>query len=112
LVITLSMEIAGSHHARAGVGNAQQFERALHRAVFAEAAMQRDEAALEAFALQLDQVALGRVEGMRVDARDCSAFSTPVPDISETSRSADLPPIRTATLPKLGVLKAFTLLRC
>ena len=33
------------HHARAGVGDAQQLERALHRAVLAVAAVQRDEAA-------------------------------------------------------------------
>ena len=59
---------ARGHHARAGVGDAQQFQRALHRAVLAEAAVQRDEAALEALALELRQVALGRVEGMRIDA--------------------------------------------
>src|SRR6185369_15002525 len=32
---------------------------------------------------------------------NCSALSTPLPDISETSRSAERPPMRTATFPKL-----------
>src|SRR6185369_7301756 len=32
---------------------------------------------------------------------DCSALSTPLPDISDTSRSAERPPINTATFPKL-----------
>ena len=44
------------------------FQRALHGAVFAMAAMQGDEAAAETLALQLDQIALGRVEAMRIDA--------------------------------------------
>jgi hypothetical protein len=30
---------------------------------------------------------------------DCKALSTPLPDISDTSRSAERPPMRTATLP-------------
>jgi hypothetical protein len=65
---------ARSHHTRASVRNAQQFERALHGAVFAMAAMQRDEAACKAFALQLDQFAFGRIEGMRVDAARTQGF--------------------------------------
>ena len=56
------------HHAGAGVRDAEQFERALHRAVFAVAAVQRDEAAHEAVALEFDEIALARVEGVRVDA--------------------------------------------
>ena len=47
------------HHARAGVRDAEQLERALHRAVFAVAAVQRDEAAHEAVALEFDQIAFG-----------------------------------------------------
>jgi hypothetical protein len=59
LVMTLSMEMLEAitpDRCR----DAQQLERALHRAVLAEAAVQRDEAALEALALELRQVALGR----------------------------------------------------
>ena len=58
----------GGHDAAAGVRNAERLERALHRAVLAEAAVQRDEHAREAVARQLEQVALGRIERMRVDA--------------------------------------------
>jgi hypothetical protein len=49
---------------------------------------------------QLAQVALRGIEGMRIHALARNACSTPAPDISDTSRSADAPPIRTATLPK------------
>src|SRR5258706_5046770 len=55
-------------HAAAGVGNAEPFEDPLHGAVFAEAAMQGNEDALEAFLLERGEVFLLRVEGMRVDA--------------------------------------------
>ncbi len=48
-------------------GNLQRLERALDRAVLAEAAVQRDEHAIEAVALQLPQVALGGIERMRID---------------------------------------------
>src|SRR6185503_10551474 len=57
-----------AHHAAAGVGDAEHLERALDGAVLAAAAVQRDEAAREAFALQLEYVALRRIEGVRVDA--------------------------------------------
>ena len=56
------------HHAAAGVGNLQRLQRALHGAVLAEAAVQRDEDAREAVALQVEDVALGRIERMRVHA--------------------------------------------
>ena len=59
---------AASLHARAGVGQAQQLQRALHGAVFAVAAMQGDEAAGKAFAPQLAQVALCGVERVGVHA--------------------------------------------
>ena len=37
------------HHAAAGIGDAQQFQRALHRAVFAVTPMQRDKHAIKPF---------------------------------------------------------------
>ena len=78
----------------------QHLERALHRAVLAEAAVQRDEHAREAVALQLAQVALGRIERVRVHALARAApRARALPDMSEISRSADGPPISTATLP-------------
>src|SRR6185369_4868278 len=46
----------------------------LDGAVLAAAAVQRDEAARIAFALELEQVALGRIEGMRVDALRLERF--------------------------------------
>ena len=46
----------------------ERLQRALHGAVLAEAAVQRDEHAGEAFAAQLPQVALGGIERVRVDA--------------------------------------------
>src|SRR6185436_13602449 len=58
----------GGHDAASGVRNLQHLERALHRAVFAEPPMERDEDALEAFALQVEELALGRVEWLRVHA--------------------------------------------
>ena len=89
-------------HAAAGVGDAERLERALHGAVLAEAAVQRDEHAREAFALQVEQVALGRIErrARRRPSRAARA-STALPDMSEISRSADGPPISTATLPNV-----------
>ena len=68
LVADLVDRDGGRHHARAGVGNAEQLQRALHRAVLAEAAMQRDEAAIESAGLQFGQVPLGRIERVGVDA--------------------------------------------
>src|SRR6185295_586260 len=55
-------------HAAAGVWNAEPFEDALHRAVFAEAAVQRDEHALEALLFQGGEVALLWIERVGVDA--------------------------------------------
>src|SRR5206468_1774606 len=43
-------------------------QSALHRAVLAVAAVQRDEAAREALALQFAQLALRRIEGIGIDA--------------------------------------------
>ena len=68
LVRHLSIASAERHHAAAGVGDAHHLERALHRAVLAEATVQRDEGAREALALEVEEVALGRIEGVRVDA--------------------------------------------
>ena len=59
---------AGGHHAGTGVGNAEQLKRALHRAVFAVAAMQRHKAAVKAFVPELGQLAFGRIKGMRIHA--------------------------------------------
>jgi hypothetical protein len=71
------------HHAAAGVGDAHQFQRALHRAVFAVAAVQRDEDAGEALLAQRGQVLLGRVERVGVHplaavppARRCRTSAT------------------------------------
>ena len=82
-------------------GMPQQLERALHRAVLAEAAVQRDEDALRSLR------ASGRTGRARAGSNGCA--STPclaqrrraraLPDISEISRSADRPPSSTATLP-------------
>ena len=74
------------------VWDAQQLQRALHRAVLAVAAMQRDEAAVVAVGFQLGQVGMRRIEGMASTPRARSACSTPPPDISETSRSAECRP--------------------
>ena len=54
-------------------GMPQQLERALHGAVLAVAPVQRDEHALEALALQVGELALRRIEGMRVHAACCAA---------------------------------------
>ncbi|KAG1313781.1 hypothetical protein G6F62_014038 [Rhizopus arrhizus] len=56
------------HRAAAGVRDAQQFQGALDRAVFAIAAMQGDEHPVEAFSGQLGQAAFARVEQVRVHA--------------------------------------------
>ena len=91
----------GGHDAAAGVGDAQHLERALHRAVLAEAAVQRDEGAREALALQVEELALLRVEGVRVHALLAQRRrARALPEMSEISRSAEGPPIRTATLPR------------
>src|SRR5207248_5505376 len=52
----------------AGVRDAERFQRALHGPVFAETSVQRDEHAIEAVLLQLEQIAYGRIEWIRVDA--------------------------------------------
>src|SRR5690348_3163365 len=57
-----------THDAAARVRNAQRLERALDGAVLAEAAVQRDERALEALGLELVEGALGRIERVRVHA--------------------------------------------
>ena len=57
------------HHAAAGVGDAEQLERALHRAVLAEAAVQRDEArASKPSRFSSQRSRSRRIEGMRIDA--------------------------------------------
>jgi hypothetical protein len=56
------------HHAAAGVRDAELLEGALQAAVFAVAAVQRDEDAVEFFGGQVGQRAFGRVERMGVDA--------------------------------------------
>jgi hypothetical protein len=54
-------------HARPGVGNAEQFQRALHRAVFTPAAMQIDERALRTEGLERRQVVHRRIESKGID---------------------------------------------
>jgi hypothetical protein len=76
-----------------------QFQRALYRAVLAVTAVQRDEGAV--VTLERVKRLLGRIKGMGIDALpDCSAARTREPLLRDTSRSADEPPKRTATLPK------------
>ena len=78
------------HHAAAGVGDAHQFERALHRAVLAVAAVQRDERARASRrASSSNNGPLGRIEA-RAHRRPCAAaLRAPLPPvISEISRSA------------------------
>ena len=58
----------GSKNAGAHKRHSHQGEQPLDRAVLAAAAMQRDEGALEAVSLQFPQIALGRVEGVRIHA--------------------------------------------
>ena len=89
-----------TQHAAAGVGQAEQLERALHAAVLAARSVQRDEGAIEALRCA------ARPAARRADPRHahrcrgaCSAASTAAPDISEISRSVDAPPNSTATLP-------------
>src|SRR5690606_24251280 len=53
----------------AGVGNAEQVERALDRTVLAAAAVQGDEGAGVALALEIVERTLGRIEGMGIHAR-------------------------------------------
>src|SRR5215469_10421978 len=52
----------GSHDTAAGIRDAKHLERALHRSVFTEAAVQRDEYSIEALALELEDGALSRIE--------------------------------------------------
>src|SRR5260221_7251923 len=56
-----------SEHAAARIGNAEPLEDALDRAVLAEAAMQRDDDALEALLLEGGEVFFLWIEGVRVD---------------------------------------------
>ena len=58
---------ARSHDARTGVGNAQQFERTLHGAVFTESAVQCNETPLETFFFEIGQIAFGWIESMGID---------------------------------------------
>jgi hypothetical protein len=60
--------------------------------------MQGDEGAIET--ARSSSLRVGRVEGVRVDTLPRKAASTREPLFSDTSRSADRPPKRTATLPK------------
>ena len=90
-------------HAAAGVRDAEQLERALHRAVLAEAAVQRDEHAVEALAISASRPRSRGSNGVRVHAALRAAPRAPsLPLISEISRSAERPPSSTATLPKLA----------
>ena len=59
---------ARGHHSRPRVGNPEQLQRALDRAVLAIAAVQRDEAAVEPLHLELIHVLPGRVERVGIDA--------------------------------------------
>jgi len=64
-------------HTGAGVGNAEQFQRSLNRAVFAIAAVQRDEDAVEFLRDQGREVALPWIEGMGVNALAAQCLDTP-----------------------------------
>ena len=73
-----------------------QFQQALHRAIFAEAAMQGVERRI---GFGLEKLIAGIVAGIhhhRIEAFLARAFITPRPEDSETSRSAERPPINTA----------------
>ena len=94
----------GRHDAAAGVRNAERLERALHRAVLAEAAVQRDEHAREAVALE---ARTARARRDRTAARRrpcCAARRARRCRTSARSRARrDGPPSSTATLPKRSV---------
>jgi hypothetical protein len=80
-----------------GIGQAHQVHHALHRAILARRAVERVE---HDVGLGLgSRSATSRPMSMRVTRwpRDSSALATPSPLISETGRSLDQPPIRTAT---------------
>ena len=94
------------HHAAAGVRDPQRLERALHGAVLAEAAVQRDEHAVEALALELDRSRSAGSNACASTPFSRSAFSTALPDRNEISRSDDGPPISTATLPNSLIVAA------
>jgi hypothetical protein len=57
-----------AEHAAAGVGHAERLERALHEAVLAAAAVQRQPGAVEARPAEQRTGSLHRVDGMRIDA--------------------------------------------
>ena len=94
LVRHLSIASADASDAAAGVRNAQRLQRALHRAVLAEAAVQRDEHALEAVALQVEELALGRIE-RDARRRPCCAARRP-PRCPTAARSRARPTGRPA----------------
>jgi hypothetical protein len=78
------------------------FQGPLDGAIFAVAAMQRDEGAV--IPLQCVEQLRCRIERVGIDALPCSAASTREPLFRDTSRSAEVPPNRTATLPKSDML--------
>ncbi len=57
-----------AHDTAAGVGHAEEFQRALQRAVLAARPVQRDEHAVEIARDELVQRLVARIEGMRIDA--------------------------------------------
>ena len=59
---------AAGQHATAGVRNTEQFQRTLHRAIFAKAAMQNNERTVKTFTFQVKQLTLFGIEQMRVHA--------------------------------------------
>ena len=103
LVRHLSIASAEREHAAAGVGDAEQLERALDRAVLAAAAVQRDEARASKRSRDQRRRARARADRRRARRRPLRAAPrAPSPPLfSDTSRSAELPPSSTATLPKL-----------
>ncbi|KAI1695570.1 hypothetical protein Ddc_21164 [Ditylenchus destructor] len=90
----------GSQDATAGVGDAGALQQALHAAVFTATAVEDDEGAVDLLGLQAGDEVIAHVDAEGVHACVCRASSTALPDLSETSRSALLPPNNTATRPK------------
>jgi hypothetical protein len=72
----------------------------LHAAVFTATAVEDDEGAVDFLVLQAREQVIAHVDAERVTPALCSASSTALPDFSDTSRSALLPPNSTATRPK------------
>jgi hypothetical protein len=87
------------HHAAAGVGNAHQLEGALHGAVLAAAAVQRDEGAVEALFLEDVQIGSAGSKAWASTPAACRAASTAPPRHQGDLALGGVPPSSTATFP-------------